>query len=86
MSVKQKFVYTFDLSMKLELILFNVILLLSGFRPGIRFCPLLIEHVFFNANVQLKLNFQGFHVLLRKTFCDGSKMILPVVIFYVNHK
>ena len=32
MSVKQKFVYTFDLSMKLEPILFNVILLLSGFR------------------------------------------------------
>ena len=32
MSVKQKFVHTFDLSMKLELILFNVILLLSGFR------------------------------------------------------
>lgn len=32
MSVKQKFVYTFDLSMKLELVLFNVISLLRGFR------------------------------------------------------
>ena len=59
MSVKLKFVYTFDLSMKLELILFNVILLLSGFRIDEKW-DFVRYWTRFNAHVRLKLLFQGF--------------------------